>query len=166
VDKATKKGMGMRRTLISWLLALCGLLPADVRADEHPPEAIEFFEKEVRPLLAKSCWQCHGDVKPKAKLRGAPPTDHFGKECLLARRLVENGVRFVQIFDTLGGNFQPWDLHGNHNAGLRSCAHVHDLHATILPLLGLDHERLTYRYAGRDFRLTDVSGEVVRAILG
>ena len=43
--------------------------------------------------------------------------------------------------------------------------HVHDLHATILHLLGLDHERLTYRYAGRDFRLTDVYGRVVREIL-
>ncbi len=43
--------------------------------------------------------------------------------------------------------------------------HVHDLHATILHLLGLDHERLTYRYAGRDFRLTDVHGKVVKEIL-
>jgi arylsulfatase A-like enzyme len=43
--------------------------------------------------------------------------------------------------------------------------HVHDLHATILHLLGLDHERLTYRYSGRDFRLTDVSGNVVRDII-
>ena len=43
--------------------------------------------------------------------------------------------------------------------------HVHDLHATILHLLGLDHETLTYRYAGRDFRLTDVEGEVVKGIL-
>ena len=43
--------------------------------------------------------------------------------------------------------------------------HVHDLHATILHLLGFDHTRLTYRYAGRDFRLTDVHGEVVKAIL-
>ena len=42
---------------------------------------------------------------------------------------------------------------------------VHDFHATILHLLGLDHERLTYRYAGRDFRLTDVEGRVVRAAL-
>jgi len=44
--------------------------------------------------------------------------------------------------------------------------HVHDLHATILHLLGLDHERLTYRYAGRDFRLTDVRGKVVHEIIG
>ena len=44
-------------------------------------------------------------------------------------------------------------------------AHVHDLHATILHLLGLDHEKLTYRYAGRDFRLTDVKGNVVKEIV-
>ena len=43
--------------------------------------------------------------------------------------------------------------------------HVHDLHATILHLLGFDHEQLTYRFAGRDFRLTDVEGHVVRDIL-
>jgi hypothetical protein len=43
--------------------------------------------------------------------------------------------------------------------------HFHDLHATILYLLGLDHKRLTYRYAGRDFRLTDVHGEVVSGIV-
>jgi hypothetical protein len=43
--------------------------------------------------------------------------------------------------------------------------HVHDLHATVLHLMGLDHERLTYRYAGRDFRLTDVHGKVAEAIL-
>jgi uncharacterized protein (DUF1501 family) len=43
--------------------------------------------------------------------------------------------------------------------------HIHDLHATILHLMGLDHEKLTYRYSGRDFRLTDVSGTVAREIL-
>ena len=43
--------------------------------------------------------------------------------------------------------------------------HIRDLHATILHLLGLDHERLTYRYAGRDFRLTDVYGRVVQEII-
>jgi hypothetical protein len=43
--------------------------------------------------------------------------------------------------------------------------HLHDLHATILHLLGLDHTKLTYRYAGRDFRLTDVHGEIIRDIL-
>ena len=43
---------------------------------------------------------------------------------------------------------------------------VHDLHATMLHLLGFDHEQLTYRYAGRDFRLTDVSGTVLRELVG
>ena len=43
--------------------------------------------------------------------------------------------------------------------------HMHDLHATLLHILGLDHEKLTYRYAGRDFRLTDVHGSVVHGIL-
>ena len=43
--------------------------------------------------------------------------------------------------------------------------HMHDLHATILHLMGLDHEKLTYQYAGRDFRLTDVAGNVVKEIL-
>jgi hypothetical protein len=44
--------------------------------------------------------------------------------------------------------------------------HMHDLHATILHLLGLDHEKLTFRHAGRDFRLTDVSGGVVKEVIG
>jgi hypothetical protein len=44
--------------------------------------------------------------------------------------------------------------------------HFHDFHATILHLLGMDHTRLTYRYAGRDFRLTDVAGNVVKGLLG
>ena len=43
--------------------------------------------------------------------------------------------------------------------------HIHDLHATVLHMLGLDHERLTYRYAGRNFRLTDVAGKVAHRIL-
>ena len=47
----------------------------------------------------------------------------------------------------------------------RNKVHIHDLHATILHLVGLDHERLTYRYSGRDFRLTDVHGNVVHDIL-
>jgi hypothetical protein len=52
--------------------------------------------------------------------------------------------------------------------GFRSVSnkvHIHDLHATILHQMGFDHEKLTYRHAGRDYRLTDVSGEVIREIL-
>ncbi|MFG0239985.1 MAG: DUF1501 domain-containing protein, partial [Gimesia chilikensis] len=47
----------------------------------------------------------------------------------------------------------------------RDKVHIHDLHATLLHLMGMDHKRLTYRYAGRDFRLTDVYGEVVHEIM-
>jgi hypothetical protein len=176
---------------------------------------------------------------------GAKPTDNFGKQCLLARRLCESGVRFIQV--TYGDNSAnpAWDQHSNlpkhgdharavdrpvagllmdlkrrgllddtivwwggefgrtpyaekngtgrdHNpggftvwlagAGLRkglaygatdefgaqaieNRVHMHDLHATLLHLMGMDHERLTYRYAGRDFRLTDVHGHVVKEIL-
>ena len=50
-------------------------------------------------------------------------------------------------------------------AAVEKKVHVHDLHATILHLMGLDHEKLTYRYSGRDFRLTDVHGVVVKDIL-
>ena len=49
--------------------------------------------------------------------------------------------------------------------GVEGRVHIHDLHATMLRLLGLDHEKLTYRYSGRDFRLTDVHGKVVKQIL-
>ncbi len=171
-----------------------------------------------------------------------PVTKEFGTRCLLARRMIERGVRFVQLYsgdtngwdahedvlknhseycartdkpvaglihdlkqrglleDTLviwGGEFgrmpmsekgvgrdhNPWGYstimfgagvkHGHvHGAtddfGLRAVedkVHVHDLHATILHLLGMDHERLTFRHNGRDERLTDVAGVVVKGIL-
>jgi len=177
--------------------------------------------------------------KESAATRAQYGTGQFANACLLARRLVENGVRFVQITnsgwdhhdkidteigkkcreidqpmaalvkdlkqrglleDTLviwGGEFgrTPVSENGNgrdHNhygfsmwmagGGVRGgITHgatdefgfraqdkpvsVHDLHATILHLLGLNHEKLTYRYSGRDFRLTDVEGTVVKDIL-
>ncbi len=171
-----------------------------------------------------------------------PATREFGTRCLLARRLIERGVRFVQLYS---GDTNGWDAHNDvlsnhtdhaartdlpvaglirdlkqrglledtlvvwggefgrmpmsekgtgrdHNpygyttvlfgAGVRhghvhgatddfglraevDKVHVHDLHATLLHLLGIDHERLTYRHNGRDERLTDVAGHVVRGIL-
>jgi uncharacterized protein (DUF1501 family) len=185
--------------------------------------------------------------EPQATRDAYGPTP-FARSCLLARRLVEDGVRFVTVYYTSDDN-QPWDTHQNHNLRHpKLCAdadratgaliadlkergmledtlviwggefgrtpyaelkdkgvpgrdhhhtafsmllagggvkggtvygasddlgmnvaenpvHVHDLHATILHLLGIDHEKLTYRYAGRDFRLTDVYGKVVKGIL-
>jgi hypothetical protein len=173
-----------------------------------------------------------------------PRTADFGRQCLMARRFAERGVRFVQV--THSNSEVQWDQHGNlrkgheqnaaevdkpiagllrdlksrglleetlvlwggefgrtptcqgkshdgrdHNpegftmwlagGGVRggiqygatdeygyyaveNRVHVHDLHATILHLLGLDHKRLTYRHAGRDFRLTDVAGNVIDGI--
>jgi hypothetical protein len=176
---------------------------------------------------------------------GQKPTDDFGRQCLLARRFAEAGVRFIQVShsfkwdqhddlkrghgnnsrevdkpiaglladlkkrgllkDTLvlwGGEFgrtpvtdhlrTTTDLGRDHNpqgftmwlagAGVKpgfsygstdefgyhavkEKVHMHDLHATLLHLLGLDHEKLTYRHAGRDFRLTDVYGRVVKEVL-
>ena len=68
-----------------------------------------------------------------------------------------------------GGGFKPGLLHGQtdeigYNV-VENPVHVHDLQATILHLLGFDHEKLTYHHAGRDFRLTDVHGKVVKALL-
>ncbi len=170
---------------------------------------------------------------------GLEPTDNFGKQCLLARKFAEAGVRYIQVStdytwdhhkklkeglvtesakvdrpisglltdlarcglleDTLvvwgaefgrtpteenadGRNHHPhaftmWMAGGGVKGGLtygstdefgyhpvENPVHMHDLHATLLHGLGLDHKRLTYRYAGRDFRLTDVHGNVVSEI--
>jgi hypothetical protein len=186
-----------------------------------------------------------GESPETLKLYGMdqPVTAPFGRQCLLARRFIERGVRFVQV--THSDSDVQWDQHGDlkkgheenasevdrpiagllrdlkargllkdtlviwggefgrtptaqgndgrdHNpegftmwlagggvkAGFKYGAtddygyyavqdkiHIHDFHATLLHLLGLDHEKLTYRYAGRAFRLTDVHGEVVKGIL-
>lgn len=169
---------------------------------------------------------------------GEGPGDGFGRQCLMARRLAEAGVRYIEVCragwdqhaqlkqkltgnaaatdqpiaalltdlkqrgllkDTLvlwGGEFgrtpdgrRPdgrdhnakgytmWLAGGGVRGGLsyggtddygykavENPVHIHDLHATLLALLGLDHEKLTYRYAGRDFRLTDVAGNIVKDI--
>jgi hypothetical protein len=193
---------------------------------------------------ASDAFDIHAESKETREMYGA---GSFAEACLAARRLVERGVRFVQIY---AGNGNHWDHHTNINAhkghaektdkpaaalikdlkrrgmldetivmwggefgrtpttelanaiqggggrdhnhlgfsywlagggfkggmrygstdefGLRAIenkVHVHDLHATILHQMGLDHEKLTYRYSGRDFRLTDVHGEVIKEIL-
>lgn len=175
----------------------------------------------------------------------APETESYGRRCLLARRLCESGVRFIQVNygdnsanpawdqhsnlpkhathakavdkpiaalladlkqrglleDTIvwwggefgrtpyaqangtgrdhnpggftvwlaGGGFRPGFSHGETDEfgfqGVNGKVHMHDLHATILHQLGLDHKRLTFEYAGRNFRLTDVHGHVVKPVL-
>jgi hypothetical protein len=68
-----------------------------------------------------------------------------------------------------GGGVRPGVTHGASDEfgmhAIENRVHIHDLHATMLHLLGIDHQRLTYRYSGRDYRLTDVSGKVVQGIL-
>jgi uncharacterized protein (DUF1501 family) len=68
-----------------------------------------------------------------------------------------------------GGGIKGGTVHGSTDefgfAAQDNPTSVHDLHATILHLMGIDHEKLTYRYAGRDFRLTDVYGDVVREVI-
>ena len=68
-----------------------------------------------------------------------------------------------------GGGVKPGFSYGATDrfglSAVENRVHVHDLHATILHLMGLDHEKLTYRYSGRDFRLTDVAGEVIQDVL-
>ncbi|MBS0278461.1 MAG: DUF1501 domain-containing protein, partial [Proteobacteria bacterium] len=85
---------------------------------------------------------------------------------------VQNGRDHTPYgFTTLmaGGGIKGGTVYGStDDFGFRAAekpAHVHDVHATALHLMGLDHTRLTYRYSGRDFRLTDVAGNVLREIL-
>src|ERR1017187_3582012 len=79
------------------------------------------------------------------------------------------GTRWEFSMWLAGGGVKGGFVHGaTDELGMQAVKdrmHVHDLHATILHLMGLNHERLTYRYSGRDFRLTDVAGRVARQIL-
>jgi hypothetical protein len=212
----------------------------ETRAADNQLEArIESLEMAFRlQFAAQEVFDLNRESQPTRELYGS---GQFADGCLVARRLVERGVRMVQLY--YGGG-QPWDDHGdihnhvNHakqsdqaiaalikdlksrglfeetlivwggefgrtpwsqgakgrdhhsrgftmwlagggvkgglaygntdqfgNMAAENPVHVHDLHATILHLMGLDHERLTYRYSGRDFRLTDVHGQVVKDIL-
>ncbi len=83
---------------------------------------------------------------------GGRDHNHYGFTMWMAGGGVKGGMTW--------GETDDFGFRSIHNR-----VHIHDLHATILHLLGIDHERLTYRYAGRDFRLTDVEGRVVREIL-
>lgn len=195
---------------------------------------------------APEAFDLSSETDATLQLYGLPrgSTKGFAWQCLMARRLAERGVRFIELIDTGASN--NWDAHGDmathgplaknidqpiagllkdlksrgmlddtlvvfttefgrtpfntgkdtkgreHHAeaftswmaggGVKGgfsygesddhgCAvasnevHIHDFHATILHLLGLNHEKLTYRHAGRDFRLTDIAGEVVNEIL-
>ncbi len=222
--------------------------------ESHPGEAdwtarVESYELAYRmQMAAPDALDLSKETKETHKLYGLdnPKATHFAKQCLTARRLVERGVRFVQIYSGGMENDLSWDGHNNiaknhggfaqetdqpiaglledlerrgllkdtlviwggefgrlpivqkGNAGRDHNPHaitywmagggvkggvsygasdevgfkaaenrvsVNDFHATVLHLMGLDHKKLTYRYNGRDFRLTDVAGTVVKDIL-
>jgi hypothetical protein len=205
--------------------------------------AIESFELAFRmQRVAPHVLDLSQETRATQQLYGIgeSETDNFGRQCLLARRLAEAGVRYIQVstgytWDQHGGlkkghekncietdrpvagllmdlkarglledtlvlwggefgrtpivqgsdgrdhnpqGFTMWLAGGGVKQGVafgetdeygyysvQDRVHMHDLHATLLHLLGVEHEQLTYRYAGRDFRLTDVYGRVVREIL-
>lgn len=242
----TKQSLSQQRRQLDLLEKLNRLHLAQRQENDPQLEAcIQSMEVAYRMQTeAPGVFDLRRETEATRKLYG---DGDFARGCLLARRLVERGVRMVQIYF---GNQQPWDNHtdiedhrklalqsdrpiaalikdlkarGLLNETLVICGsefgrtpvvetggkngiqngrdhnshgfsmllagggvkggmtygatddfgfkvaenpvHVHDLHATVLHLLGLDHEKLTYRYSGRDFRLTDVSGTVIKGIL-
>jgi hypothetical protein len=204
---------------------------------------IQSFELAFRMQVeAPELMDISNETKETRDLYGIDerPTDNFGRQCLLARRFAEKGVRFIQVThsykwdqhgdlrnghtnnarevdkpiagllkdlkargllkDTLvlfggefgrtptaqggdgrdhnphgytmwmaGGGAKPGTVYGATDDygyyAVENKVHLHDLHATLLHLLGMDHKRLTYRYGGRDFRLTDVFGEVAHGVI-
>jgi arylsulfatase A-like enzyme len=98
-------------------------------------------------------------------------TTEFGRTPFNAARDARGREHHHWVFSSwlAGGGVKPGSVYGESDElGVRvggDPVHVHDFHATILHLLGMDHERLTYRHSGRDYRLTDVHGRVVRELL-
>jgi hypothetical protein len=230
---------GDQRTLIDAVSALNGLHHAD-NQDPEILTRITQYEMAFRMQTSVPELMDLSKESPKTlEMYGAHPGDgSFSSNCLVARRLAERGVRFIQLYH------RDWDHHGNlkndiklkaeeidrpcyalltdlkqrgmlndtlvvwngefgrtpmaqgngrdHHikgfsiwlagggikggltygatdelgyAAVENPVHVNDLHATILYLLGIEHTKLTYRFQGRDYRLTDVAGQVVKAIL-
>ena len=220
----------------------------DLRRSGGDPELEASIQSaEIAYRMQSEAPEVFDIAKESEKVRARYGDSDFGRGCLMARRLVEKGVRMVQVYF---GNSQPWDNHDDitihrklahdadpaiaslledlkaaglldetlviisgefgrtpvvevsglvkvqngrdHNSAgfslvlagggvkrgyvhgatddfgfkaVEKPVHIHDLHATALHLLGLDHTKLTYRYSGRDYRLTDVAGNVVQEII-
>ena len=229
-----------QRQQLDLIQQLSGLHLADRSTDGFLEGRIRAMETAFRMQFAAS--EAFDIRKETKSVRGLYGENTFGNSCLLARRLVERGVRYVQVFSGPG---QPWDDHHNINKNLRgrcpdvdrACAglitdlkqrglldetlivwsgefgrtpvseagtgrdhnpygftawmagggikggvahgatdefgfravenrvNIHDLHATLLHQMGIDHEQLTYRFSGRDYRLTDVHGRVLHELI-
>jgi hypothetical protein len=240
-----------QRRQLDLLYELNELHRRDREEDSRLNARIESFELAYRMQKeAPSAFDVEQESPATQRLYGLDDrtTEIFGRQCLMARRLIERGVRFVQVYHTVTSKRQScqlWDQHGGLKTELpANCAatdlpiaglmkdlksrgllhdtlvvwggefgrtptaenadgrehhpfgfsmwlagggikggmtygstdefgwhatvnrvHVHDLHATILHLMGIDHTKLTYRYSGRDYRLTDVFGNVVKPLL-
>jgi hypothetical protein len=243
--------LDQQRHQLDILKELNSLHAAERAEDSRLNARIESFELAFRMQReAPEAFDVNRESEETKRLYGLddPVTEIFGKQCLMARRLVERGVRVAQVYHTQTSkrsSCQLWDQHGGLKSELpANCAatdkpiaglladlkarglledtlvlwggefgrtptaegdngrehhpfgftmwmagggvkggvtygatdefgwhsienrvHVHDLHATILHLMGMDHTKLTYRYGGRDYRLTDVHGNVVHDIL-
>ena len=246
-----RRSLAQQRQHLDLLKELNQIHQSQREEDNRLSARIESFELAFRmQAQAPEAFNIESESPETKKLYGVGETvtDIFGRQCLMARRLAERGVRMVQVYHTQTSkrsSCQLWDQHGGLRVELpNNCAavdkpiaglltdlkargllddtlvlwggefgrtptaegtdgrehhpfgftmwlagggirggmtygatdeygwhatenrvHVHDLHATILHLMGIDHEKLTYRYSGRDFRLTDVHGHVVRDIL-
>jgi hypothetical protein len=242
---------GVQRKQLDMLAKINAQHQAQREEDNRLSARIASFELAYRMQTeAPEAFDIKGETEATRRMYGMdePVTEIFGKQCLLARRLVERGVRCVQVYHTQTSkrsSCQLWDQHGGLKEELpANCAatdkpmagllkdlkarglldetlvlwggefgrtptaegtngrehhpfgftmwmagggiqgglthgatdeygwhavqdrvHVHDLHATILHQMGIHHEQLTYRYSGRDYRLTDVHGNVVKSIL-
>src|SRR5207247_455597 len=131
----------------------------EIHLSQRPGDAmlearIQSFELAYR--MQTEAAEAFDVTREPQKVRAMYGTGTHGRQLLITRRLLERGVK--------GGTaYGATDEFGFD--AVENKVHVHDLHATILYLLGVDHEKVTYRYAGRDFRLTDVHGRVVKDIL-
>ena len=86
-------------------------------------------------------------------------------ECPNCWVVCDTTKKTIKVYKGMESCSIPQDVHTSLMAAVEKKMHINDLHATMLYLLGLDHEKLTYRYSGRDYRLTDVYGEVHKEIL-
>jgi uncharacterized protein (DUF1501 family) len=137
-------------------------LPSDLRLqsqDVDQPSAALIGDLKQRGLLNETLVIWGGEFGRTTYSQGKLTASNYGRD--------HHGRCFTMWM--AGGGIRPGTLHGEtddfcYNV-VRDGVHVHDLNATILNQLGIDHTRLTYRFQGRDFRLTDVHGEVVRGIL-
>jgi uncharacterized protein (DUF1501 family) len=128
-------------------------LPNNCAAIDQPVAGL-IRDLKARGLLADTLVVWGGEFGRTPTAEGNNGREHhpFGFTMWMAGGGVKGGLAY--------GNTDEFGWHAVENK-----VHVHDLHATILHLMGLDHTKLTYRYSGRDYRLTDVHGRVVRDIL-